>query len=234
MIAGGLANLRAPHVDKRTLAEGDAVIVLGGPAMLIGLGGGAASSVAAGSSSEQLDFASVQRDNPEMQRRCQEVIDACWARGDDNPIVSIHDVGAGGLSNAIPEILNDSGVGGRIELRSIPSDDPQLSPMQIWCNESQERYVLGVRPDDLAEFEAICTRERCPFAVVGHATAERRLRVSDRLLGGEAIDLPLDVLFGKPPRMQRDARRKPPRVDIVPDVEGIALADAIGRVLRLP
>ncbi|MBA8882481.1 phosphoribosylformylglycinamidine synthase [Dokdonella fugitiva] len=234
MIAGGLANLRAPHVDKGSLQDGDAVIVLGGPAMLIGLGGGAASSVAAGSSSEQLDFASVQRDNPEMQRRCQEVIDACWARGDANPIVSIHDVGAGGLSNAIPEILNDSGVGGRIELRDIPSDAPQLSPMQIWCNESQERYVLGVRPADLAAFEAICVRERCPFAVVGHATAERRLRVSDRLLGGEAIDLPLDVLFGKPPRMQRDARRKPPRVDIVPDVEGIALADAIGRVLRLP
>jgi phosphoribosylformylglycinamidine synthase len=234
MIAGGLANLRAPDVDKRTLADGDAVIVLGGPAMLIGLGGGAASSVAAGSSSEQLDFASVQRDNPEMQRRCQEVIDACWARGDANPIVSVHDVGAGGLSNAIPEILNDSGVGGRIELRAIPSDDPQLSPMQIWCNESQERYVLGVHASDVAEFEAICARERCPFAVVGHATRERRLIVADQLLGGTPIDLPLDVLFGKPPRMQRDARRRNERMDVVPDIDGIAIPEAIERVLRMP
>ncbi|WP_395684233.1 phosphoribosylformylglycinamidine synthase [Dokdonella sp.] len=246
MIAGGLANLRAPHVDKRTLQDGDAVIVLGGPAMLIGLGGGAASSVAAGSSSEQLDFASVQRDNPEMQRRCQEVIDACWARGGTNPLVSIHDVGAGGLSNAIPEILNDSGVGGRIELRAIPSDDPQLSPMQIWCNESQERYVLGVRPADLAEFEAICARERCPFAVVGHATTERRLVVTDSRSGSpespvtnhqsplHVIDLPLDVLFGKPPRMQRDAHRRGGRMDVVPDVDGIALNEALERVLRLP
>jgi phosphoribosylformylglycinamidine synthase len=240
MIAGGLASVRAAHVDKRTLQDGDAVIVLGGPAMLIGLGGGAASSVAAGSSSEQLDFASVQRDNPEMQRRCQEVIDACWARGDANPIVSVHDVGAGGLSNAIPEILNDSGVGGLIELRAIPSDDPQLSPMQIWCNESQERYVLGVRPADLAEFEAICARERCPYAVVGHATTERRLVVSDArppapgLQSSIVIDLPLDVLFGKPPRMQRDAHRRGGRMDVVPDVDGIVLGEALERVLRLP
>ncbi|MBO9665120.1 phosphoribosylformylglycinamidine synthase [Dokdonella sp.] len=246
MIAGGLANLRPQHVEKRTLQDGDAVIVLGGPAMLIGLGGGAASSMAGGASSEQLDFASVQRDNPEMQRRCQEVIDACWARGDSNPIVSVHDVGAGGLSNAIPEILNDSGVGGRIELRKIPSDDAQLSPMQIWCNESQERYVLGVRPADLAEFEAICARERCPFAVVGFATVERRLVVTDSLLGSSqpsipdpqsplyVIDLPLDVLFGKPPRMQRDARRRVARIDVVPDIEGIDLDEATMRVLRLP
>jgi phosphoribosylformylglycinamidine synthase len=234
MIAGGLANLRAPHVEKQRLREGDAVIVLGGPAMLIGLGGGAASSMAAGASTEQLDFASVQRDNPEMQRRCQEVIDACWARGTGNPIVSVHDVGAGGLSNAIPELLNDSGVGGHVELRDIPSDDPQLSPMQIWCNESQERYVLGVRAADLPVFEAICQRERCPFAVVGFATAERRLRVSDRELGGDPIDLPLDVLFGKPPRMQRNARRRDGRIDLVPDLGGITLDQAIGRVLRLP
>ncbi len=239
MIAGGLANLRAPHVDKHTLHDGDAVIVLGGPAMLIGLGGGAASSMAGGASSEQLDFASVQRDNPEMERRCQEVIDACWALGDANPIVSVHDVGAGGLSNAIPEILNDSGVGGRIELRRIPSDDPQLSPMQIWCNESQERYVLGVRPADLARFESLCMRERCPFAVVGHATAERRLRVSDSTFTDAdpchlPIDLPLDVLFGKPPRMQRDAKRRRARMDIVPDVGSITLDRAIERVLRIP
>jgi phosphoribosylformylglycinamidine synthase len=246
MIAGGLANLRRSDVEKRTLRDGDAVIVLGGPAMLIGLGGGAASSMAAGASSEELDFASVQRDNPEMQRRCQQVIDACWARGEANPIVSIHDVGAGGLSNAIPELLNDSGVGGRIDLRAIPSDDPHLSPMQIWCNESQERYVLGVRPADLALFESLCKRERCPFAVVGTATAERRLVVTDSRLGSlesripnpesrsSVIDLPLDVLFGKPPRMQRDARRVPPRVDLVADVAGIPLDEAISRVLRMP
>ena len=240
MIAGGLANLRASHVDKRALREGDAIIVLGGPAMLIGLGGGAASSLAAGASSEQLDFASVQRDNPEMQRRCQEVIDGCWARGDANPVVSIHDVGAGGLSNAIPEILNDSAVGGRIELRRIPTDDPQLSPMQLWCNESQERYVLGVRPDDLPAFEALCVRERCPFAVVGHATAERRLTVVDSrpaAVGSgpsAVIDLPLDVLFGKPPRMQRDARHRATSRRIVPDIDGITLERAVERVLRMP
>jgi phosphoribosylformylglycinamidine synthase len=239
MIAGGLANLRASDVEKNKLQEGDAVIVLGGPAMLIGLGGGAASSMAAGSSSEDLDFASVQRDNPEMQRRCQQVIDACWARGGTNPIVSIHDVGAGGLSNAIPELLNDSNVGGRIDLRTIPSDDPHLSPMQIWCNESQERYVLGIRPDDLALFEALCARERCPFAVVGHATAERRLVVTDSRFPipdsrNSPIDLPLEVLFGKPPRMQRDARHVAKRMDLVPDVSGISLDEAIGRVLRMP
>src|SRR5690606_9971820 len=147
----------------------------------IGHGGGAASSMTGGASSVALDFASVQRDNPEMQRRCQEVIDACMALGGDNPLVSIHDVGAGGLSNAIPELLDDSGVGGRIDLRAIPSDDPQLSPMQLWCNEAQERYVLGVRPRDIPRFEALCARERCPFAVVGEATSERRLRLFDSL-----------------------------------------------------
>ncbi|MCK9538740.1 phosphoribosylformylglycinamidine synthase [Dokdonella sp.] len=239
MLAGGIANLRPGHVDKGRLSDGDAVIVLGGPAMLIGLGGGAASSVAAGTSSEAADFASVQRDNPEMQRRCQEVLDACWARGATNPIVTIHDVGAGGLSNAIPEILNDSGVGGRIDLRAIPSDDPRLSPMQIWCNESQERYVLGVRPANLAEFEAICARERCPYAVVGQATAERKLLLRDTRLpvddsGHLVIDLSLDVLFGKPPRMQRDVERRRQRLDLVPDLDGITLAQAIERVLRLP
>ena len=237
MIAGGLANVRPTDVLKRKLANGDAVIVLGGPAMLIGLGGGAASSVAGGDSSAELDFASVQRDNAEMQRRCQEVIDACWALGESNPIVSIHDVGAGGLSNAIPEILHDSGVGGRIELRKIPSADPQLSPMQIWCNEAQERYVLALRPADVARFAAICARERCPFAVVGEATTEERLIVSDAQASGVAaqvIDLGMDVLFGKTPKMERDARRKPARVDIVPDLDGIVLEEAIKRVLRLP
>ena len=234
MLAGGLANLRVAHVEKGHLSPGDAVVVLGGPAMLIGLGGGAASSVASGDSSAELDFASVQRDNPEMQRRCQEVIDRCWALGDDNPIASIHDVGAGGLSNAIPEILNDSGVGGRIELRRIPCDDPQMSPMQIWCNESQERYVLGVPQDRLARFEAICARERCPFAVVGLATAERDLVVTDERLGGAPVDLPLDVLFGKPPRMHRDARRLAPSGLPGFDAAGLDLAQALDRVLRHP
>ncbi|ANB16785.1 phosphoribosylformylglycinamidine synthase [Dokdonella koreensis] len=234
MIAGGIANLRRGHVAKQHLQEGDAVIVLGGPAMLIGLGGGAASSVAAGTSSAELDFASVQRDNPEMQRRCQEVIDACWARGEDNPVVSIHDVGAGGLSNAIPEILNDSAVGGRIDLRKVPCDDPQLSPMQIWCNESQERYVLGVRPASLPLFEALCARERCVYAVVGSVTAERRLVVADPLLGGDVIDLPLEVLFGKPPRMQREAVRKSKRLDLIADTAGLELDEALQRVLRFP
>ncbi|MET0230420.1 MAG: phosphoribosylformylglycinamidine synthase, partial [Rhodanobacteraceae bacterium] len=238
MIAGGLANLRRRDVEKGVLADGDAVIVLGGPAMLIGLGGGAASSMAAGASSEALDFASVQRDNPEMERRCQQVIDACWAR-DENPIVSVHDVGAGGLSNAIPELLNDSNVGGRIDLGAIPSDDPHLSPMQIWCNESQERYVLGVRERDLALFESLCVRERCPFAVVGRATRERRLLLEDKRATSSAkdatvIDLPLDVLFGKPPRMHRDAKRVTPRVELVPDCAGISLDEAISRVLRMP
>jgi phosphoribosylformylglycinamidine synthase len=237
MIAGGLANVRPPHVLKRQLRDGDAVIVLGGPAMLIGLGGGAASSVAGGDSSAELDFASVQRDNAEMQRRCQEVIDACWALGDANPIVSVHDVGAGGLSNAIPEILHDSGVGGRIELSKIPRADPQLSPMQIWCNEAQERYVLGLRPADVARFAAICARERCPFAVVGAATAEERLVVADTAAAADAatvIDLSMDVLFGKTPKMEREVKRKAARVDIVPDLDGIVLEEAIKRVLRLP
>ena len=241
MIAGGLANLRTSDVNKRMLQAGDAVIVLGGPAMLIGLGGGAASSVAGGDSSAELDFASVQRDNAEMQRRCQEVLDRCWALGATNPIVSVHDVGAGGLSNAVPEILHDSGVGGCIELRKIPSDDPHLSPMQIWCNESQERYVVGLRPADVAHFAAICARERCPFAVIGAATAEQRLVVTDassaqipNLEFRIPIDLPMDVLFGKTPKMERDTKRKAARVDIVPDLDGIVLEEAIERVLRLP
>jgi phosphoribosylformylglycinamidine synthase len=239
MITGGLANLRDTDVQKRPLQAGDAIVVLGGPAMLIGLGGGAASSVAGGDSSAELDFASVQRDNAEMERRCQQVIDACWMRGERNPIVSVHDVGAGGLSNAIPEILNDSGVGGTIELRNIPSADPQLSPMQIWCNEAQERYVIGLRPDDVAEFEATCARERCPFAVVGTVTTERKLLLTDSRFPIPdsrhfPIDLPMDVLFGKPPKMQRNTQRKVKRMDLVPDLDGILLEAAIKRVLRQP
>ena len=233
MLAGGLASLKAEHVDKGRLQDGDVVIVLGGPAMLIGLGGGAASSVASGTSSEALDFASVQRDNPEMERRCQEVIDRCWSMGAANPIVTIHDVGAGGLSNAIPELLNDSEVGGRIDLRKIPNDEPGMSPMQIWCNEAQERYVLGVRPERLAEFEAICRRERCIYAVVGHATAARHLTVADPLLGAAPVDLPLDVLFGKAPKMHRDTRHVAPKRTPL-DLSGVTLEDAIRRVLAHP
>lgn len=242
MIAGGLANIRRDHVQKRPLEAGDAIIVLGGPAMLIGLGGGAASSMSAGVSSAELDFASVQRDNAEMERRCQQVIDACWAEGDANPVVSIHDVGAGGLSNAIPEILNDAGVGGRIDMDRIPVSDPTLTPMQVWCNESQERYVLALRPDDVPAFAALCERERCLFAVVGEATADRHLQVTRTPgTGGPdagsrevVIDLAMDVLFGKAPRMHREVARKPPRVDLVPDLSGIELNDALLRVLRMP
>lgn len=234
MIAGGLAAIRPNHVDKRAVRAGDKVIVLGGPAMLIGLGGGAASSVASGTSSAELDFASVQRDNAEMERRAQQVIDACWSRGENNPIVSIHDVGAGGLSNAIPEILNDAGMGGVIDLSAVPCDDPTLSPMQVWSNESQERYVLAIGGEDLALFESFCARERCPYAVVGEATADPRLLVRDPRRDITVIDLRMDVLFGKPPRMHRNSVRIKPRVDLVADLTGIGMDEALMRVLRLP
>ena len=226
MLAGGLGAVETALVQKKWLSAGDSVIVLGGPAMLIGLGGGAASSVASGDSSEDLDFASVQRDNPELERRCQEVIDRCVAFGADNPILCIHDVGAGGLSNAIPELLHDSGVGGVIELRAIPSADPSLSPMQIWSNEAQERYVLGVSAERLEEFAAICNRERCPFAIVGIATAEQQLVLRDEdnaemgsnvrdhgspfpvlLSQLHIIDMPMDLLFGNAPKLHRDTQR---------------------------
>jgi len=205
MLAGGMGNIRPGHVEKHQLTDGAAVIVLGGPAMLIGLGGGAASSVGSGQGNEELDFASVQRGNPEMQRRCQEVIDRCCALADSNPIISIHDCGAGGLSNALPELLNDSERGGKLELRKVPSADGAMSPMEIWCNESQERYVLGIERDRLEEFEALCKRERCPYAVLGTVTNERLLRLSDALLHEPAVDMPLEVLLGKTPKMHRDA-----------------------------
>jgi len=205
MLAGGLGNIKAGHVRKGTISPGDKLIVLGGPAMLIGLGGGAASSMASGHGQEDLDFASVQRDNAEMERRCQEVIDRCWALDADNPIAFIHDVGAGGLSNALPELVNDAGLGGRFQLRSIPNDEPGMSPLEIWCNESQERYVLAVPAARLEAFAAICARERCPFAVVGEATGERQLVLEDAHFSNTPIDMPLEVLLGKPPRMQRAA-----------------------------
>lgn len=239
MLAGGLGAIDRNQVDKVRLQDGDAVIVLGGPAMLIGLGGGAASSVASGESAEDLDFASVQRDNPEMERRCQEVIDRCVAMGTNNPIKFFHDVGAGGLSNAIPELLHDSGVGGVIDLGKVPTDDPSLSPMQLWCNESQERYVLGVAQERLAEFAALCARERCPFAAVGVATAEEHLVVAYGAVPGNTpadapIDLPMDVLFGKPPKMHRDTTYPPaPRWPVL-KTGNLDLHDAGLRVLAHP
>jgi phosphoribosylformylglycinamidine synthase len=233
MIAGGLGNIRDEHVDKQTLPAGTQIIVLGGPAMLIGLGGGAASSMQTGSSKEDLDFASVQRGNGEIERRVQEVIDRCWAMGDDNPIISIHDVGAGGVSNALPEIVHDSGVGARFELRKIPSADPGLSPMEIWCNEAQERYVLGIATKDLPAFEEMCRRERCPYSVVGETTTEEQLVVTDSLLGGAPVDLPMSVLFGKPPKMARSITRAKKRLSDFSDTE-ISVADAVERVLHVP
>jgi phosphoribosylformylglycinamidine synthase len=233
MLAGGLGNVRADHVQKGEIPPGAPVVVLGGPAMLIGLGGGAASSLASGASEEDLDFASVQRDNAEMQRRCQEVIDRCWALGGDNPIVSIHDVGAGGLSNALPELVNDSKRGAAFDLRAVPSDEPGMSPLELWCNEAQERYVLALAPERLAAFQALCARERCPYAVVGHATDDGLLRVDDPLLARQPIDLPLQVLLGKPPKMTRRAEHG--RAEGKPlDLASIDLKEAALRLLRLP
>ena len=233
MLAGGLGNIKAGDVAKNRIPPGAQLVVLGGPAMLIGLGGGAASSMATGASAEDLDFASVQRGNPELQRRCQEVIDRCWQMGDDNPIVSIHDVGAGGLSNAMPELVNDAGRGANFELRAVHNVEPGMSPMEIWCNEAQERYVLAIGPADLERFAALCERERCPYAVIGEACDERQLVVGDGHFDNTPVDLPLEVLLGKPPKMLRDVQRAPTR-HIAFATQGIDLADAAYRVLRLP
>ena len=233
MIAGGIGNIRAEHVEAADVPVGARLIVLGGPAMLIGLGGGAASSMASGESDSELDFASVQRDNAEMQRRCQEVIDRCWALGPDNPIRLIHDVGAGGLSNALPELIADAGRGGQFELRDVPSADRAMSPMELWCNEAQERYVMAVADADVPRFRAICERERCPHAVVGTARAGSRLTVTDRELDDVPVDLPLATVLGKPPAMHRSFERRP-RPSSSIDLEGIALPDALARVLRFP
>lgn len=233
MIAGGLGNIRSEHVEKKEIPVGAKLIVLGGPAMLIGLGGGAASSMTSGSSSADLDFASVQRDNPEMERRCQEVIDRCWQMGDENPIKFIHDVGAGGISNALPELVSDAGRGGRFELRDVPNDEPGMSPAEIWCNESQERYVLAVAPEDMKRFEALCERERCPFAVVGEATEEEHLLLNDEHFGNSPVDLPLQVLLGKPPKMQRSFDTQSAELSGL-SFDGVTLDDAVTRVLSLP
>ena len=233
MIAGGVGNIRADQVHKFGIAPGARLVVLGGPAMLIGLGGGAASSTASGAGEEALDFASVQRENPEMQRRCQEVIDRCWQLGANNPILSIHDVGAGGLSNALPELVDGAGLGGRIELRAIPCDDPTMSPLEIWCNESQERYVLAIAPGRIADFAALCERERCPWAEVGEATRSRLLEVHDAELDSTPVSMPMSVLLGDLPRMHRDAFRAPPvRGEL--DTREIEIGAALERVLRVP
>ncbi len=233
MLAGGIGNIADAHVNKREVAPGALLIQLGGPGMLIGLGGGAASSMDTGANAENLDFDSVQRGNPEMQRRAQEVIDRCWQLGADNPILSVHDVGAGGLSNALPELVHAWGRGGEFQLRAVPSEEPGMSPMQIWCNEAQERYVLAIRPESLERFRALCERERCPFAVLGVATAEHWLRVEDSHFGNRPVDVDLGVILGKPPKMTRDVvhvARALPAIDF----SVMRLTEAAERVLRLP
>ena len=233
MIAGGVGNVRAEHALKIDVPVGAKIFVLGGPAMLIGLGGGAASSLASGSSSEDLDFASVQRGNPEMQRRAQEVIDRCCSLGKDNPILLIHDVGAGGLSNAIPEAVDHSHHGAQIELREVPNAEPGMSPMGIWCNEAQERYVLIVAADRIEQMLDICQRERCPHAVVGTLTDDGQLQVSDRQFGNKVVDISMEMLLGKPPKMTRNVQRVPYSVEPL-DLEGVELEEAVFRVLRFP
>jgi phosphoribosylformylglycinamidine synthase len=233
MVAGGVGTVRRQNVEKKDVVVGAPLVVLGGPSMLIGLGGGAASSLGSGESSSDLDFASVQRGNPEMQRRAQEVIDRCVALGDANPILLIHDVGAGGLSNALPEAIAHSARGGRIDLRKIPSAESELSPMELWCNEAQERYVLALAPGSVDQFSALCQRERCPFAVVGEITADGLLKVVDPLLHDTPVDMPLEVLLGKVPRVTREVRSAPKRADAV--ATGTAtIGESLDRLLSLP
>src|SRR5258706_8818333 len=241
MLAGGLGTISARHAAKHALGVESSFIQLGGPGFLIGMGGGAASSMASGTNIEALDFDSVQRAHAEMQRRCQEVIDACWAMGDANPILSIHDVGAGGLSNALPQLAHSGGVGASFDLRSVPIEEPGMTPMQIWSNEAQERYVLAIEASRLDDFRRLCERERCPFAVVGKAREDHTLVVDDPLFGNRPVDMPLDVLLGKPPRMHRDVqRRKTGDRPLVPQsrTSGLSpvsdLREAAYRVLRLP
>jgi phosphoribosylformylglycinamidine synthase len=233
MLAGGLGNVRRPHVEKAEVSVGAPLVLLGGPAMLIGLGGGAASSMGSGASSEQLDFASVQRGNAEMQRRAQEVIDRCWALGEHNPIELIHDVGAGGLSNAVPEAVAHSHRGARVALRAIPNAEPGMSPLEIWSNEAQERYVLTLAPHSLERFSAMALRERCPFAVIGEITDDGVLIVGDRQFDNEPVHMPIDALLGKPPQMRRDVRSRP-HWQGASDCERVDLREALYRVLRLP
>lgn len=233
MAAGGLGNVRRQHVEKLPIPVGTKLIVLGGPAMLIGLGGAAGSSMHSGQSSEDLDFASVQRDNAEMQRRCQEVIDACWAMGAGNPILSIHDVGAGGLSNALPELIDNAGRGGKFELREIPNAEPGMSPMEIWSNEAQERYVLAVAPKHLSKFKAICKRERAPLAVVGTATKSQSLLLNDKHFKNHPINVPLETILGKPPQMKRRFEHQSRELETL-ELSKVKISEAAERVLKLP
>jgi len=233
MIAGGLGSIQAQQTHKDEIPEGALLIQLGGPGMLIGLGGGAASSMNTGTNDASLDFNSVQRGNPEIERRAQEVIDRCWQLGDQNPIISIHDVGAGGLSNAFPELVNDAGRGAVFKLREVPLEEHGLNPLQIWCNESQERYVLSILEKDLDTFRAICERERCPFAVVGTATDDGHLKVRDDLFSNNPVDLPLNVLLGKPPKTTRTDKTVTPSEKPF-NADDIDITEAAYRVLRLP
>ncbi len=232
MIAGGMGNIAQAHVSKQPIPPGALLIVLGGPAMKIGLGGGAASSMAAGSSDAELDFASVQRQNPEMQRRCQEVIDRCWALGENNPIISLHDVGAGGLANALPELVHDARRGASFELRQIPNAEMGMTPLEIWCNESQERYVLALRAEDLPAFQALCERERCPFAVVGKALEAPILELKDKHFANTPIHIPQAVLFGNPPKLTKNVKTEPQTTILLKT--DYALSDLIARVLQCP
>jgi phosphoribosylformylglycinamidine synthase len=233
MIAGGMGNIAAEDAFKIEFKPGTLLIQLGGPGMLIGLGGGAASSMATGTNTADLDFASVQRGNPEIQRRAQEVIDRCWQMGEDNPILAIHDVGAGGISNAMPELAHGAGCGAAFDLRAVPSEEPGMSPREIWCNEAQERYVLAIAPERLDQFRALCERERCPFAVIGTATGDGELTVKDDHFGNKPVDMPMEVLLGKPPRVHRNAQRKSVTAPAL-DVSTLEMKDAAWRVLRLP
>jgi len=233
MIAGGMGNIRPMLIEKYPIPAGSLIIILGGPAMLIGLGGGAASSQASGAGSEDLDFTSVQRENPEMERRCQEVINHCNSLGNDTPIISIHDIGAGGLSNAVPEIIHDCKRGGRFELRNVHNADKGMSPMQIWCNEAQERYVVAIKPESLALFTAFCEREHCLHAVIGIATEQEHLLLNDALLGDRPVDIPMSVLFGKPPKMHRNVKRLKPKTRAL-DFNRINIKEAVKRVLSFP
>jgi phosphoribosylformylglycinamidine synthase len=233
MIAGGIGNISDAHTHKNDIPVGSLLIQLGGPGMRIGMAGAAASSMATGTNTADLDFDSVQRGNPEMERRAQEVINSCWQLGDANPIISIHDVGAGGISNAFPEITNDAKRGATFDLRKVPLEESGMSPREIWSNESQERYVLAVSPEDLPRFAAICERERCLFAAVGVATEERQLRLIDSLTDTVPVDMPMDVLLGKPPKMQRDVVHLQNSFAPV-DVTGLELEEVARRVLLNP
>ena len=237
MIAGGIGSIADAHTHKNDIPVGSLLVQLGGPGMRIGMGGSAASSMATGTNTADLDFDSVQRGNPEMERRAQEVINACWQMAEHNPIISIHDVGAGGLSNAFPEITNDARRGAIFDLRKVPLEESGMAPKEIWSNESQERYVLAIAPESLALFASLCERERCPFAAVGVATEERQLKVIDQLgsnaLDANPVDMPMDVLLGKPPKMLRTVEHVHTTYPAI-DLTGLVLEDVAEKVLLLP